>query len=561
MNARHSRIAVMAVAAIALFGCAKKETGEVIADVGGRKITAGQLLITYDRITPPNRPPFETLEQKKAFLETTILKEILLGEAEARGLTKSPDVEGGVKRLRESELLKRMFVEKAQKSVELTPEELEAFYKETQEQVRLRDIWINGSKEQADKILAELRGGANFEEMARKHGQNQYAAAGGDMGWMPITTPMLEFFAEQMKTMKPGDISDPISIMGGFHIIQMTDRKAADMAEFEAKKIPTRQQLRQKKEAEAWKKFLAEVRTNNSLATVPDNVRLVKERFATVPRGEVPQFSDSEKALPIVTGKSGNWTVADMIYFVTSMGSQFRPDFANATFDPTTWFLTRATNQIVLDEAEKLGFDKATDFQEAIQREREKLSLDALHADLVKDVMVGDDEKRAFYEAKQESLLTPATARVRYIFTTGPAGQARADSAYAEIAAGKPFVDVVRRYSEDKNTVDKGGLVDSLPQGVFQNPDMDNAIFILAPEQYTRPIAYNQAFYIFQMLEKRPGVRMTYEQAEQKITDFLKTTKETETFDTWIAEKRASTNIKIYDKALNAIVAEEAGAS
>jgi len=558
MNARQHRIAALAVAALAFTGCARKESGEIIADVGGRKISAGELLITYDRITPPNRPPFETLEQKKAFLDTAILKEILMGEAESRGITTSSDVEEGVKRLRESELLKRLYVEKAQKPVELTPEDLEAFYKETQRQVRLRDIWINGSKEKADGILAQLRAGADFEEMARKHGENQYAAAGGDMGWMLVTAPSLEFFADHLKSMQPGDVSDPIGVMGGHHIVQLIDRKEADMAEFEAKKIATRQQLRQKKEAAAWKKFLADVKTNHGLATVPENVRLLKERFATVARGEIPQFSDTEKALPLVSGKSVSWTIDDLVFFLTSLGPQYRPDFANAEFDPTTWLLTRATNQIVLAEAESMGFEKATDFQEAVRREREKLSLDALYAALVQGVIVADDEKRAFYAAKQESLLTPTTARVRYIFTIS---QARADSAYAEITAGNPFVDVVRRYSEDKNTSEKGGLVDSLPRGVFQNPEMDDAIFSLAPDQYTRPIAYNQAFYIFQMIEQRPGSPMTYEQAEQKITDFLKSEKETAAFDTWINEKRASTNIKIYDKALNAIVAEEAGAS
>ncbi|MFN0152648.1 MAG: peptidylprolyl isomerase [bacterium] len=558
MNARHHRIALMAIAALTLFGCAKKQTGDVIADVGGRKISAGQLLITYDRITPPNRPPFETLEQKKAFLETTILKEILMGEADARGITKSAEVEGGVKRLRETELLKRMFIEKGQKPVELTPQELEDYYKASQEQVRLRNIWISGPKEKADAVLAQIRAGADFEEMARKHGENEYAAKGGDMGWKAIADPTLDFFSQQMKTMKPGDISDPIPIMGGHHIVQMADRKEADMAEFESKKIPVRQSLRQKKEAAAWKSYLAEVQTKNSLKTVPDNVRMVKERFATVARGEIPQFSDSEKALPLVAGTSVNWTITDFLYFLTSLGQQFRPDFANPDFDPTTWLLTRATNQLVLKEAEALGFEKASDFQEAIQRERERLSLDAVHAALVSNIVVTEDEKRAFYQAKQESLLTPATARVRYIFTVQ---QARIDSAYAEIVAGKPFVDVVRRYSEDKNTSEKGGVVDSLPQGIFNDPNMDNAIFLLAPNEYTRPIAYNQAFYIFQMIETRPGVPMTYEQAEKKISEFLKTQRETDTFDKWINEKRTSLNIKIYDEALNAIVAEEAGAS
>jgi parvulin-like peptidyl-prolyl isomerase len=553
---------VLALSAAWAAGCGNKAGGaggNVVAEVGSKKITSGELLITYDRITPPNRPPFDTLEDKKAFLETAIAKEILVQEAQTRGLDKSVEVEAGVKKLRDTELLKRMFVEKSQKVVELTPEELEAHYKETQAQVHLADIWLkDADKAKADEIRAEIRGGASFAEMAKKHGQNEYAAAGGDMGWHAVSAPMLEFFAEQLKTMKPGDVSDPVPLLGGYHIIQVLERKDADMAEFEEKKIPVRQELRRKKEAEAWRAYIQEIRAAKQLTVSPENVQIVKDRFASTAAGQLPQLSDSEKALPLVSYEGDSWTAGDLIYYLGSVGPSMRPDFTDPRFDPSNWLMTRATNDMVLKEAAKAGFEKQSDFQETLAREREKLSLDALHAELIKEISVSDDEKVAFYEEKKDSLIGPAVSSVRYIFTTS---QARIDSAYAEIQAGKPFAEVVKRYTEDPNTRDKGGVVDSIAYGVFGDANMDNGVLALKPDEVSKPIVYNQAFYIFKKIETRPGKALTYAEAAPQIETHLKSKKETELFDTWLTQKREALNVKIYDKALDAIQTEQTGAA
>lgn len=555
-------LCALALSAAVAGGCGNKAGGaggNVVAEVGSKKITSGELLITYDRITPPNRPPFDTLEDKKAFLETAIAKEILMQEAQAKGLDKSVEVEAGVKKLRDTELLRRMFVEKAQKVVELTPEELEAHYKETQATVHLADIWLkDADKAKADQVLAEIRGGTSFAAAAKKHGQNEYAASGGDMGWHTVSEPMLDFFAEQLKTMKPGDVSDPVPLMGGFHIIQLVERKDADMAEFEAKKIPVRQELRRKKEAEAWRAYVQEMRTAKQLTVSPENVQIMKERFASTPPGEIPQLSDSEKELPLVTYEGDSWTAGDLIYYLGSVGPGMRPNFADPRFDPSTWLMTRATNDMVLKEAQSAGFEKQSDLQETLAREREKLTIDALHADLMKTISVTDEEKVAFYAEKKDSLLGPTVSSVRYIFTTT---QARIDSAYAEIQAGKPFADVVKRYSEDVNTRDKGGVVDSIAYGVFGDPNMDDGVLKLQPDEVSKPIVYNQAFYIFKKIETRPGKLLTYDEALPRIEEHLKSKKETELFDSWLAEKREALNVKIYDKALDAIQAEETGAA
>jgi peptidyl-prolyl cis-trans isomerase C len=557
---RFSIIAAVLAASV-LSGCGQKSKGggAVVADVGGRKVTASDLLVVYDNITPPNRPPFDTLEQKKAFLDVVISKEILLGEAEARGLDKSTTVVNGVKTQRDQELFRRLFQEKAQKSVQMTPEEVEAHYKKTHTELNLRDIWVDGegAEARANKILSDLRAGADFAEMAKKHSQNEYAAKGGDMGWQIASTPSLGLFNAELPQLQPGDISNPVPVGTGFHIIQLVERRPPDMAQFEQKAIGVRNSLRQVKERQAWREYLEELRVSSGLKLMDENVEMIKQKWAGVTGDAVPEFTEQEKALPLATYNGGTWTVNDLLFFLGSVGMPFKPNFADPKFDTTGWLTARAMNHVLLRTAEQMGFEKESAIVESIRRKREELMLDELHAALIKDVSVSEEEKLAFYEAKRESLNAPAKATVRVIISMN-AG--RADSAYGAINAGVPVEEVVRRFSDDPATRENGGLVDSLRQGVFQSPAMDQAIFALNPGETSLPIAFNNGYYIFHMIKKYRGAPLTYEQAKETVTTLVQALKQVELFDSWLTNKRQSLDIKVYDDALNAIQAEQTGA-
>ena len=76
----------------------------------------------------------------------------------------------------------------------------------------------------ANKILAQLRGGASFAGYARQYSEASTAAVGGDLGWVrpeQLPTPL----ADALRQMTDGAISNPIAVPGGFSIIAVQETR------------------------------------------------------------------------------------------------------------------------------------------------------------------------------------------------------------------------------------------------------------------------------------------------------------------------------------------------
>lgn len=92
---------------------------------------------------------------------------------------------------------------------------------------------IEKIKAQADDLLGQVRGGADFAELAKQHSQDPGTAMnGGDLGWVARgqTVPNFENAAFSLEL---GDISDVVSTEYGFHIIQVHEKEQARLQPFE----------------------------------------------------------------------------------------------------------------------------------------------------------------------------------------------------------------------------------------------------------------------------------------------------------------------------------------
>ena len=99
-------------------------------------------------------------------------------------------------------------------------------------ETRARHILIQGataeSRAKAEKLLAELKAGANFEELATAHSADPGSAAkGGDLGFF-VKGRMVKPFEEALDALqKPGDLSGVVQSNFGFHIIRLEERQPA----------------------------------------------------------------------------------------------------------------------------------------------------------------------------------------------------------------------------------------------------------------------------------------------------------------------------------------------
>ena len=76
----------------------------------------------------------------------------------------------------------------------------------------------------ADDIVAQLREGAEFAQMAMEHSAASTALEGGDLGWRGAGE-LPSLFAEQIVAMSPGETADPIRNSLGFHVVQLLEQR------------------------------------------------------------------------------------------------------------------------------------------------------------------------------------------------------------------------------------------------------------------------------------------------------------------------------------------------
>lgn len=82
----------------------------------------------------------------------------------------------------------------------------------------------------ADDVLKQVKAGADFGELARKHSTDSSAQQGGDLGFF-TKGRMVPAFSDAAFKLQPGQVSDVVETQFGFHIIKVTERKDVPLSE------------------------------------------------------------------------------------------------------------------------------------------------------------------------------------------------------------------------------------------------------------------------------------------------------------------------------------------
>jgi peptidyl-prolyl cis-trans isomerase SurA len=102
------------------------------------------------------------------------------------------------------------------------------------EEDRVAEILLNVNSPDEDRIVREnaqrlaeqIRKGARFDALARQFSRGATAAVGGDLGW--IRPPELDPpIAAAIARLKPGEVSEPVRTIAGYHILKLVERRRA----------------------------------------------------------------------------------------------------------------------------------------------------------------------------------------------------------------------------------------------------------------------------------------------------------------------------------------------
>jgi peptidyl-prolyl cis-trans isomerase SurA len=118
------------------------------------------------------------------------------------------------------------------------------------------------SESDARRRLADLRerivNGADFAELARLQSEDSSASRGGDLDWVYPGDTVPEF-ERAMDELKPGQISQPVKSPFGYHLIQVLERRVADVSS-ERRRMQARLALRDRRADEAFQDWLRQLR-------------------------------------------------------------------------------------------------------------------------------------------------------------------------------------------------------------------------------------------------------------------------------------------------------------
>ncbi len=255
----------------------------VVAKVNGEDIRASDVREAMSGLPDEYRslPPNMLFPM---MLDQLVDRKALVLLAQKQGLDKDPQVQRQMTRAADSALQNALLSRDVGPSV--TEQKVKERYDATvankpgEEEVHARHILV-ASEDEAKKIIAQLKGGADFAQLAREHSTDPGAAQGGDLGWFKKGDMLPEFSAAAF-ALQPGQITDtPVHTQYGWHIIKVEGRRQAPPPTFEQ----ARDQLRQDMIQEGVRKVVAEARQG-----------LAIQRFN--PDGSAPKATDSAEPPP-----------------------------------------------------------------------------------------------------------------------------------------------------------------------------------------------------------------------------------------------------------------------
>ncbi len=262
-----------------------KEKDKILAQVGPYQLTEAQLnaqvaeMPAQIQVLLAHQP-----ELKKELVNRWIEISLLSLEAEKEGLNEDPLVKARIQQARSAilaqELIRRQIIGKT----EINDAEARKYYQENKaqfsqpERIKARHILIavedpasadskKAAREKAEKILARVRAGEDFAELAKKYSDDPGSREkGGDLGFFS-RGQMIEPFEKAAFSLKVGEIAGLVESPFGYHIIKLEERQPAQTTPYEKVKEQVREKALEAKRESVLEAYLQQLRKKYPVST------------------------------------------------------------------------------------------------------------------------------------------------------------------------------------------------------------------------------------------------------------------------------------------------------
>ncbi|MEO6278578.1 peptidylprolyl isomerase [Roseateles sp.] len=240
-------------------------TAQNVTTVNGKPVPKARVESLIQQVTKSGQQQ-RSPELEAQVKDEVVRREIVTQAAEARGIPQSAEFKSQMEQARQM-LLERNLMDDYRAKNLVSDAEAQAEYDKFKAQnsgneYRARHILVE-KEEDAKALIAQIKAGGNFEELAKKNSKDTGSAEkGGDLDFANPNNFVPEF-SKALTALQKGEMTqEPVKSQFGYHIIKLEDTRPATFPAFDDVKAQIKQRLEQKKVAEFQQSLIEKAKTD-----------------------------------------------------------------------------------------------------------------------------------------------------------------------------------------------------------------------------------------------------------------------------------------------------------
>ena len=233
------------------------KASDKLATVNGKAIPKSRLEFIVKQRSAQGQADSD--QTRKIIQDNLITQEVVAQEADRKGFGKGADVRTQLELMRQQVLVQAL-IQDYVKTHPVKDAALHAEYEKLKaargdKEYKARHILVDKDTE-ANEIIAQLKKGAKFEDLAKQSKDPGSKDKGGELDWSPPST-YVKPFADALTKLEKGKFTEtPVQTQFGWHVIQLDDVRTQPFPPFDTVK----QQLQSRLQEQEVQKYVADLR-------------------------------------------------------------------------------------------------------------------------------------------------------------------------------------------------------------------------------------------------------------------------------------------------------------
>ena len=514
--------------------CGREPREDVVAVVGERQITAGDLRKFVLNLLPGLRSNEEGQKAREDYLQTLIDRQVLLLEAYDQGLDKAPKLLKAHRAKKQEHIVAIFFKRELRPQIAVSEEEIHRFFAErAMAQERFLAIIVVETEDEGQRIRQEIHKGGSFAVLAQTHSLDAGSAErGGEVGFVNRSrAERMGIPAAIFDSLQTGTVSPLLPIDENYQLVRFLADRRADLEVYRAR-IARQLMAEKAQDIEAQKVELLAHELGWRMA--PEGLALLRQGAKSAKGRERVSFTAEQNEVPLFRYEESEIALGEYLKVLHAHRIDNPQAFRDSAFIASVARRFLLTPAMFGAAAARLGIPEEPEVLQWLETAKEELMLLQLRQrEVSASISPSEEEVRQFYEEHREKfylpelicfdeLLTPTLAEGQNLRT-----EIDKDTHLLELARAKNLP--TRRRGTD-------GLVCMNKYYKTAYPQLWEALKAAPVGELRGPVLAGEGYVIFKVLRREEGRQQPFEQARKRARASLVQRLERQRFDELLNE-------------------------